>query len=80
MITMEELYEKLEKEYGEIYWVENYYDKLDRYTINLNSNHFEIVIPENIKNINQIMIKTFNEFINFYEINKIMNFINENLK
>ena len=79
-MTIEELYEKLEKEYREIYWVENNYDKLGRSTINLNSNHFELVIPENIKNINQIMIKTFNEFISFYEINKIMNFINENLK
>ena len=80
MITMEELYEKLEKEYGEIYWIENHYDKLDRYTITIESNHFEISIPENIKNINQTMIKTFNDFVSFYEINKIMTFINENLK
>ena len=80
MITMEELYGKLEKEYGEIYWVENHYDKLNRYTISIESNHFEIAIPENIKNINQIMIKTFNDFISFYEINRIMTFINKNLK
>ena len=62
-MTIEELYEKLEKEYGEIYRVENYYDKLGRYIITIKNNHFEISIPEN------------NEFISFYEINKIMNFI-----
>ena len=62
-MTIEELYEKLEKEYGETYWIGNYFDKLGRYIITIESNHFKISIPEN------------NEFISFYEINKIMNFI-----
>ena len=78
---MEKLYESLEDKYGQKYRVTRCvcWGVVD--CIQIDNEYFEIKFPENIKNKNEIMIRSYNDTLCYYnEIERLINGITRLIK
>lgn len=76
----EEIFEKIENKYGQEFIVDWYIDGWKKRNIKIKDEYFEILIPENVKGKSGILIKTFNSFYYYNEIESIVNAVNRLIK